>query len=187
MKKRPAFRKEIVELPLRFMSQAAIHRFSLEGGKEGQWNSIYSEGETALVAPITTEGNIVLVKMFRFPVENWVFELPGGCPESEKDFANATKRELLEETGYQIDEPLEKLAQGWLYNGKTNASFIIFSALNCRKVTTPNLDPVEELAGLEVVEKNPREIMQEIAQGNPDYDPPISHALISLLQRGIIS
>lgn len=80
---------------------------------EGRWESIYSrEKPTVLIAPITTQGKIVLLEMFRFPIENWIFELPGGEPEFNEIFIDVAQRELIEETGYKTIEPFEKLTQG---------------------------------------------------------------------------
>lgn len=189
MRKPPDFQKEIVSLPLEFMRNAAIHRFTLPTGEKGCWESIYTkEKPNVLIAPMTIQGKIVLLEMFRFPIENWIFELPGGGLETDdnKSFINVAKRELIEETGYKTAEPFEKLTQGWALSGKVNTLFVVYLARNCIKVQDPCLDPVEEVEGLRVVEQSPRKIMKEIAQNNPAYDLPISHALISLLSRGII-
>jgi len=185
MKRRPKFEKTIVDLPLRFMPQAAIHHFPLGEGKEGQWHSIYSEGETVLVAPITEKGKIVLVSMFRFPIESWFFELPGGDQGPEEDMADTARRELWEETGYEADE-FELLTSGWVFSGKSNAHFTTFSALNCRRVAEPTLDDVEKYAGLEVVEVYPGEVMSKIGEGCPDYDLPIHSAPLVLSGKGVL-
>jgi len=189
MRKPPKFQKEIVDLPLKFIHKAVVHRFTLPTGKEGCWESIYSgEKSTVLIAPITKQGKIVLLEMFRFPIESWIFELPGGEPETDdsEGFISTAKRELIEETGYDTTEPFEKLTQGWVFSGKANTSFVVYLARNCIKVQEPCLDPVEQVEGLRVVEQLPSKIMEEIAKNNPSYDLPISHALLSLLTRGII-
>jgi len=189
MRNPPDFQREIVGLSLEFIRNVAIHHFRLPTGEKGRWESIYSKDKrTVLIAPITTQGKIVLLEMFRFPIENWIFELPGGMPETDDEgsLVKTAKRELIQETGYSTTEPFEELIQGWALSGKVNTSFVIYLARNCTKIQDPCLDPVEEVEGLRVVEQSPSKIMKEIARNNPSYDLPISHALISLLGRGII-
>ena len=184
---KPAFTREIIELQgMRFQKRAAIHRFSLPGG-EGRWESFFipESDATVVVAAFTASKKMIVVKMFRFPVEDWVFELPGGGAEPGEALDAAAKRELLEETGYTTDEPLQEIGGGWLFNAGINADFRIFFAKNCRRVQSPVLDEVEKLAQLEVIEATPDEIMEKISQGEKGYDPILSHALVCLRGRGI--
>lgn len=185
----PPFEKVIIDLPgLKFMTKAAIHKLPLHNQREGCWESIYDPTEVpdVMVAGMTSDNKLILIRVFRFPVENWVIELPGGTPLENESYVSAAKREFLEEVGYSSDEQFEELTRGWVYNGKSNKSFVIYFARNCKKIKEPNRDAVEIFAGLEVLEQTPKEIMNRIAQSDIAYDPPISHALISLLEKGLI-
>ena len=62
-----------------------------------------------VVVPITPRRELVLVEQFRPPVGKQVIELPAGLVGDEPEFdgesiADAARRELLEETGFQAAE-----------------------------------------------------------------------------------
>ena len=54
------------------------------------------------IVPITRDGNLVLIREFRYPLNSWVVGLPAGLVEPGEDLAVAVDRELREETGYGL-------------------------------------------------------------------------------------
>lgn len=66
------------------------------------------------VVPIDNEGNTWLVGQYRFPLNEYSWEIPeGGCPDGEEVLETA-KRELKEETGL--------IAQNWSLISKLHTS-----------------------------------------------------------------
>ncbi|OGZ11690.1 MAG: hypothetical protein A3D67_03325 [Candidatus Lloydbacteria bacterium RIFCSPHIGHO2_02_FULL_51_22] len=183
--KKPVYTTGIVEMPgMRFKGKrVAVHSFTLPSGKQGRWESVQvSEKPTVLLAGFTKElHNLVLVRLFRFPVGDFTYELPGGNIEPGENAFEAARREFLEETGYATGRPFYELCRGWLYNGGTNGSFVVYCAFGCEKIQDPQRDEVEQFAVMEVVEKQLSEIVKEISQGSIAYDTPISHAITALI------
>lgn len=58
------------------------------------------------VIPLTPDGNIILVKQYRFGTKDFTLEIPGGMIDEGDTPPGAAARELLEETGYGGDEPV---------------------------------------------------------------------------------
>lgn len=81
----------------------------LPSGKNSTREYIKHLGAVCIV-PITNEGNVILERQFRYPLNRVVTEIPAGkLDSSDEDPLNAAKRELEEETGY--------VAQDWVYLG----------------------------------------------------------------------
>ncbi|SFH48568.1 ADP-ribose pyrophosphatase [Tindallia magadiensis] len=83
-------------------------------------------GASAII-PITTEGNVILVKQYRKPVESYLLEIPAGRLEQDEDPEICAKRELIEETGYSSN-CFEKLMTYYTSPGFSNELIHIFLA-----------------------------------------------------------
>jgi ADP-ribose pyrophosphatase len=64
----------------------------------------------AAVLPFVDAENILLVKQYRYPVDQITLELPAGKMEKGEDPLEAVKRELKEETGYSAQKFVKLLA-----------------------------------------------------------------------------
>lgn len=60
--------------------------------------------DAVTIVPITKDGNIILIKQFRQPLNTEVYELPSGLIDSGEDIISAVSRELQEETGYGVEK-----------------------------------------------------------------------------------
>ena len=86
-----------------------VNKLRLPNGVEGNWECIRHPGG-ALAVPITQDGKLVLVKQYRFAVEQRILEFPAGTLEVNEEPAITIKREIQEETGYE--------AKKWHYLGE---------------------------------------------------------------------
>jgi GrpB-like predicted nucleotidyltransferase (UPF0157 family)/8-oxo-dGTP pyrophosphatase MutT (NUDIX family) len=81
------------------------------------------------VVPLTTDGHVVLIRSYRYTVDDWCWELPaGGLGDGQGLTAEQVARqELAQETGGQC---LEMRKIGWFYslNGTSNARCFVFLA-----------------------------------------------------------
>ncbi len=67
------------------------------------------------VVPVTPEGEIVLIRQYRYAVDDWLWEVPaGGLFDHEGDPESLARRELQEEVGGTAAQ-LQYL--GWFYGG----------------------------------------------------------------------
>lgn len=67
-------------------------------GEKSIYAYLDTKSDSVFIVPVTDEGEIVLIKVYRYLTNIWSWELPGGNSDGE-EFLEAAKRELLEETG----------------------------------------------------------------------------------------
>ena len=83
-------------------------------GGEGIYGTVNFKNIAVGVVPIDQDGNIWLVGQYRFPLNEYSWEIPeGGCPKGE-EVLDTAKRELKEETGL--------IAQEWKLISKLHTS-----------------------------------------------------------------
>jgi 8-oxo-dGTP pyrophosphatase MutT (NUDIX family) len=66
---------------------------------------LIESGDWVNVIPVTPEGQVVLVKQYRFGTKDFSLEIPGGMIDPGDTPEGAALRELMEETGYAGEEP----------------------------------------------------------------------------------
>lgn len=61
--------------------------------------------QAVFVVPLTTQGEIVLIRQYRYPIRDWVLEVPAGSLSTpDEDPALAARREVREEIGGDCQE-----------------------------------------------------------------------------------
>jgi ADP-ribose pyrophosphatase len=75
----------------------------LPNGKEATREVMRHVGAAAVV-PLTDEGNVILVRQYRYPFAQVMLEIPAGKLDAGEDPLACAKRELREETGYDAQE-----------------------------------------------------------------------------------
>ena len=111
----------------------------------------YSYVETpraVFVVPLTHDGNIVLIRQYRYPVRDWVIEVPAGSlDDPTEDPLVTARRELLEEVGGEADE-FVRLGQFYSSSAHLNLSSEVYLARGVRLVHEPHLEETELLQRL---------------------------------------
>jgi ADP-ribose pyrophosphatase len=72
----------------------------LEGGKKTAY-AYFERDEAVIIVPVTSDGEIVLLKQYRYPVDEWCLEVPAGGTHDTGDAAleEVARKELREEVG----------------------------------------------------------------------------------------
>lgn len=99
---------------------------------------------TACALPITEDGEVVMIKQYRHPVEEVLYELPGGFIDTNEKPADAMLRELMEETGYEFSH-IEQVGMIAANPGVLNNYTALFLAKGGKKTGIQDLDHNEEI------------------------------------------
>ena len=103
-----------------------------------------AEGESVVILPFTTDGEVVVIDEWRHAVGRDNRGLPAGSIEDDEQPAPAARRELREETGYEAAD-IEHLASFEPSNGFADAYFHYFLARGCTPAGKQSLDADETI------------------------------------------
>lgn len=91
------------------------------------WRDLIHFSGAVVVLPVLDNGDIVLIRNYRFAVDEVLWELPAGGLGAGEDPAAAAVRELAEETGYTAAR-IEKLGEFYSSPGATDEKLHAFLA-----------------------------------------------------------
>lgn len=122
----------------------------LPGGEE----IVYTYQEHAgfvTVLPVTADGQVVMIRSYRYTVDDWCWELPAGGLGDKLGYSaeEVARQELREETGADC---VEMRQIGWFYsmNGTSTARCTFFLATGVQLNGPPELE-VTELSDVHLV------------------------------------
>jgi len=125
-----------VVLERTFQLPTGEERFLVWGGKV----------TPSIIFPITRDENVVAVREFRYGANEFVIQLPGGCPAEHESAEATASKELEEETGFRA-ERFVRLGKRplWFEPTACITPYVPLLALGCRKTGEPKLDKTEIL------------------------------------------
>lgn len=140
-----------------------VARLRLPNRAEGEWECVRHPGG-ALAVPVTAEGQLVLVRQYRFAAQGRLLEFPAGTVEPHEDPATTIQREIEEETGYRAHR-WQTLGKFFLAPGYSDEIIYAFLARDLEKLDTPPGQDEDE--DLEIVLMTPQELEAAIHRGDP--------------------
>ncbi len=132
---------------IRVLAEGKFTRLVMEGRWE--WVERVNTSGAVVIAPITADRRLILVRQYRIPLAAAVLELPAGLsgdtPDAAgEDLIEAARRELREETGYEASQ-WRWLLHGPSSPGLTDESYHLYLATGCRKVGPGGGDAQEKI------------------------------------------
>jgi len=75
------------------------------------WTIVYRKC-AVVIAPMMTDGKLILIRQERIPIQRAIWEIPGGQVDDATEIEAVALRELREETGYELAADGELIALG---------------------------------------------------------------------------
>ena len=97
---------------------------------------------TCCAVAITEQGEVLMVRQYRHPIEEAILEIPGGFVDENETPEQAVKRELKEETGYEFST-IKKVGKIAANPGVLNNFTFLFLAQGGVKTGEQTLDTNE--------------------------------------------
>jgi len=143
------------------------------------------EFDAIVVIPIvpTPEGNkLILIKEYRFPIQNYEIHNIAGLVEDGEDIEAAARRELLEEAGYELTK-VTQVSPILISSAGLSDEAVRVLFVECKPSSGQNLERHEDIEVMLVDLEQMREIMR-----NPPYpiDGKCWHTLLMYDKLGAI-
>lgn len=148
----------------------------LPGGDEITYN-VLEHGGWAMVVPLRTDGLVVMERVYRWTLDDWLLECPSGGLDGEAP-ETAARRELEEETGYRADA-LEHLGHFAASDGYSNERFDAYLARDVTPDGSVQREPTEQIE----LELYPMSELRELALRGEITDAPSALAILLAAER----
>ena len=93
------------------------------------------------IVPVTTDGEMLLLRQYRYPIRAWCWEIPMGGIEAGEDADATVRRELLEEAGGQAAS-LRYITTFYTANGAVRQQCMVYLAQGVERHQTEH-EPTE--------------------------------------------
>lgn len=130
-----------------------LRRDTVEVEGKGPTDFTYQERpDGVLVVPVTEVGEVLLIRQYRYAVDDWGLEVPAGGTQDTGDMPleEVARKELREEVGGEADEIK---SVGWFYasGALTDEKCHVFLALGVRQTQSPEREATEQSISVQSV------------------------------------
>ena len=157
------------------------HEAVLPGGKRTTYEVEHSDGKAVAVLIKTIDNQIVLTHQFRFPLNRWIYDLPGGGSPADEEVEEGAIRECQEEVGCR-PKSLVKLATFYPNPGRADWAAHLFYCDNFDASELQLSDPSEVIEKVLV----PIQRLDEMIRKQEIVDPSLLIAWHSARNLGYI-
>jgi ADP-ribose pyrophosphatase len=140
------------------------HEVTIPNGNPGIYGKVHFKNKAIGIIPIDEEGNTWLIGQYRYPLDEYSWEIPMGGGPIELDLLLSAQRELKEETGLTAKK-WTKIARIHTSNSVTDEEGFVFLAQELEQGET-EFDETEVLA----IKKLPFGEVLEMVQNNTITD-----------------
>lgn len=140
-------------------------RKDLNTVKEQYFNGVKEKIDAVIIVAVHEDFNkLVIIKQFRIPLNNYVYELPAGLIDDGENFEETVKRELKEETGLDlVSIDMERTKkQVYISTGMTDESVAL---VYCKCKGEPSDENLEADEDIEVILASKEEANEIISSG----------------------
>ncbi len=85
-----------------------------------------------VILPLLENNKVILIRQFRYPLQDYILELPAGTLEEGEEPEETARREIVEEIGYRAGK-LEELGKIYASPGYTTEVLYAYIALELKK------------------------------------------------------
>lgn len=121
------------------------HDVELPNGDRMFYDVEHSDGFAVCVLIKTPDNQIILSHQYRFPLDRWIYDLPGGGAAPGENIEAAVRRECQEEVGI-VPEKLVKLAKFYPNPGRGDWPIHVFY---CDEFTKGKVSPEDSAEHVE--------------------------------------
>lgn len=112
-----------------------VDRVTLPSGHTVDMEVVRHPGSVVML-PVPRDGEIILIRQYRYTIDRWIWELPAGSLKPGEDPAEAAARECEEEIGL-VPRRVERLRSFYPTPGFCTEEMIFF---RCSELTPPAAD-----------------------------------------------
>lgn len=105
-----------------------VAKVNLKNGNKDIVHSVIRFVKTICVLPVTKDGNIILERQYRSPLDGFLLEIPAGKIDELESHENCMKRELEEETGHRA-VAYKNVFEGFVSCGYSDEYMYYYAAL----------------------------------------------------------
>lgn len=135
----------------------------LPHGPKQMFTILMTGCDAAAIIAETETGDLIITKEYRHPVKHWLLSCPGGRLDRGESPIEGARRELLEETGYGAEEFVQ-MGSVYPFPAVSDQKIHFIWAKKAVFVQPTEHEPFELI---HVTIKKKRELLSEIASGNP--------------------